>query len=143
MSWANICDAVIAKIEALTPANTDDGGLEFAHVDGDQIEESAIDRQFAVRLSSEPARVGAVYTGSKRYATPFEISIRYMRGHSVRNDEVRIAQDAVQIVDALLCQLHADHSGFEQQGQGYATSNINEDEQRNYLVAVSMIALHN
>ncbi len=142
MSWSNCRSAIVGAVEALTPASKPE--YTYRHVEGEQIEDVAVDRAFVVRMTDPPAQVGQVLNGSSwRWLTSYEVVVFYARGRFVEEDEDRIAEDLVQLQQTLLTtSLHANMEGYVPRGDGYTSTTLSEDESRNYLVSVGFTLHH-
>ena len=136
---------IVSAIEALTPTTATRGEPTFTHVAGELPEESATDRRFVVRLTAPPTQVGEVLNGTDwRWLTSCEVAVNYVRGRLVEEDEDRIAEDAQQIQQTLLAKgnHHANFEGIVPSGDGYATTDLEDSDERNYLLHVGLTIHH-
>lgn len=144
MSWATVRDAVANTIEALTPGTTDVGSSAFRHVKGEQIDDVSRDRMFSVLMVSPPAHIGQT-TITGRYRTDFDVVMHYTHTAYVETDQARIAEDCIQIQEALFdyANLGNDVCGIIATGEGYADTALSEDSEGNYQLTISMTVNHN
>jgi len=145
MSWSNVRQGLITLIESVSPDNIRYGSKKFKYLDGQQIEETTLDRCFVVRMTTPPSQVAGVTNGSTwRYTTSCQIIVNYEKTKLISTDEERIAQDSIKIIQALLVpgNWHSDFQSLVSGGSMHVNTDIIEDSERNYLVSFDMTIIH-
>lgn len=135
MSWANIRGAIQAAIDALTPGTVAQGlGDSYRHSKKKQIDDIAEDRGYLIRKNNGTRAPGTSLDQPGDYLCDVEVMFRYIKSTGITDDEDRIADDGVQVIEALLPSIdHADWQCWITEPEQI----IDEDDNGNYIATIT------